>query len=95
MLNVQVNHNLFSSYHRDNSSPGHTPKDVKYYLNELQLQYATVISKPKAHFKPGGRDVAVEAGIDPKFYSVRLVGVASDQEGAESTCTQAVDEEVS
>lgn len=42
--------------------------------------------------KPGGRGTELERGVDPKFYSVRLVGVASDQEGEEST--QSVDEEV-
>ena len=94
-LHTQVNNNLFSfakpASKTDEDTPtSPTPSDIKFYINELQLQFATVISKPSTSSKD---KKSMEGGVDPKFYNVRPMGGVNKEEG-ESDTPQGVDEEV-
>ncbi len=68
-----------------------TPSSTKFYVGELQLQYATVMSKPSSSTKKRN---LVEGRVDPKFYNVRPMGGVNITEEAESIEIQTVDEEV-
>ncbi len=95
---VQVNSNLFSFSKPEDGDDEATPtspapSDTKYYINELQLQYATIISKPTVSLKENLSSLGEK--VDPKFYNVRPMGGVNSREGAESMDTQTVDQEVS
>ncbi len=94
---IQVNNNLFSfckpaSSRMDEDTPtSPTPSSTKFYVSELQRQYATVMSKPSSSTK--NRNL-FKGRVDPKFYNVRPMGGVNITEEAESIETQTVDEEV-
>ncbi len=95
---MQVNSNLFSFSKPEDGDDEATPtspapSDTKYYINELQLQYATIISKPTVSLKENSSSLGEK--VDPKFYNVRPMGGVNSREGAESMDTQTVDQEVS
>lgn len=68
-----------------------TPSCTKFYASELQLQYATILSKPSSSTKYKNEG---EERIDPKFYNVRPMGGVIITEEAESIEIQTVDDEV-
>lgn len=94
---IQVNSNLFSFSKPEGGDDEATPTSpapskIKSYHNELQRQYATIISKPNLSAKnsslPSGEKVY------PKFYNVRPMGGVNTPEEVESASNQTVDEDV-
>ncbi|XP_064395390.1 E3 ubiquitin-protein ligase UBR4-like isoform X5 [Halichondria panicea] len=92
----QVNNNLFSfckpviSRADEDTPTSSTPSCTKFYASELQLQYATILSKPSSSTKYKNEG---EERIDPKFYNVRPMGGVIITEEAESIEIQTVDDE--